>query len=97
MLQSWSAIQTLTQNLSNSPSPSSRQGRRFLPAGGSPRFCAQSRSASGTFSSNPIDRYKIGTDTKGLETAPDGSITTVISRDRPTGENASDWLPAPDG
>jgi Protein of unknown function (DUF1214) len=35
---------------------------------------------------NPIDRYKIGTDTKGLETAPDGSITIVISRDRPTGE-----------
>jgi hypothetical protein len=46
---------------------------------------------------NPIDRYKIGTDTKGLETAPDGSITIVISRDRPTGENASNWLPAPDG
>ena len=46
---------------------------------------------------NPIDRYKIGTDTKGLETAPDGSITIVISRDRPIGENASNWLPAPDG
>ena len=33
---------------------------------------------------NPIDRYKIGTDIKGLETAPDGSITIVISRDRPS-------------
>ena len=28
---------------------------------------------------NPIDRYKIGRDTKGLETAPDGSIT-IVSR-----------------
>jgi hypothetical protein len=46
---------------------------------------------------NPIDRYKIGTDTKGLETAPGGSITIVISRDRPTGEKCEHWLPAPDG
>jgi hypothetical protein len=42
---------------------------------------------------NFIDRYKIGTDTKGLET----SARRFISRDRPTGENASNWLPAPDG
>jgi hypothetical protein len=46
---------------------------------------------------NPIDRYKIGPTTKGLRTAPDGSITIVISHDKPTGENASNWLPAPDG
>lgn len=46
---------------------------------------------------NPIDRYKIGPATRGLRTAPDGSITIVVSRDKPTGENASNWLPAPDG
>ncbi|RWU22861.1 DUF1254 domain-containing protein [Pseudomonas alkylphenolica] len=46
---------------------------------------------------NPINRYKIGPTTKGLKTAADGSITIVISHDKPTGENASNWLPAPDG
>ncbi|MGH9949945.1 MAG: DUF1214 domain-containing protein, partial [Pyrinomonadaceae bacterium] len=38
-----------------------------------------------------------GSDTKGLRTAPDGSITIVVSHDKPTGENAANWLPAPDG
>ena len=33
MLQSRSAFRTLAQNRSNSPSPSSRQGRRFPPFG----------------------------------------------------------------
>ena len=46
---------------------------------------------------NPIDRYKIGPGTKGLRIAPDGSITIVISRDKPIGEDASNSLPAPDG
>ncbi|HEV7308861.1 DUF1254 domain-containing protein [Ensifer sp.] len=46
---------------------------------------------------NPIDRYKIGPTTNGLRTAPDGSITILISHDKPTGENAENWLPAPDG
>jgi hypothetical protein len=46
---------------------------------------------------NPISRYKIGSDTQGLKTAPDGSIAILISRDKPAGENDSNWLPAPDG
>ncbi len=46
---------------------------------------------------NPIDRYKIGPDTKGLAVAPDGSITIRVSHDKPTGPNAANWLPAPDG
>jgi len=46
---------------------------------------------------NPIDRYKIGNGHQRFGNCADGSITIVISRDRPTGENASNWLPAPDG
>ena len=44
---------------------------------------------------NPIDRYSIGDRTPGLRTADDGSITIVMSHDRPP--NASNWLPAPSG
>jgi hypothetical protein len=29
---------------------------------------------------NPIDRYKIGTGTKGMVVAPDGSITIIVFR-----------------
>jgi len=46
---------------------------------------------------NPIGRYKIGSDTKGLVTATDGSITLKLSRAAPAGEAAKNWLPAPDG
>lgn len=46
---------------------------------------------------NEIKRYKVGTDTQGLRTAPDGSITIPISYKKPTGENAANWLPAPAG
>jgi hypothetical protein len=46
---------------------------------------------------NPINRYKIGSDTPGLITAPDGSITIIISHDKPTNSNASNWLPSPNG
>lgn len=38
-----------------------------------------------------------GTDTPGLKTAQDGSITIPISHGKPQGENAANWLPAPDG
>ena len=44
---------------------------------------------------NPIDRYKIGSDTRGLKTNPDGSITINISNKKP--KDMSNWLPAPDG
>ena len=46
---------------------------------------------------NEIGRYKVGTDTPGLKTAADGSITIPISHSKPQGENAANWLPAPDG
>jgi hypothetical protein len=45
---------------------------------------------------NPIQRYKVGSDTKGLIRAPDGSITIPIQNDKPT-SNAENWLPAPKG
>ncbi|MFV0594111.1 DUF1254 domain-containing protein [Shewanella sp.] len=38
---------------------------------------------------NEIGRYKVGPDTPGLRTAPDGSITIPISHQKPTGENAA--------
>src|ERR1700720_2851872 len=39
MLQSRSAFRTLAKNRTNSPSPSSRQGRLFPPFGGISVFC----------------------------------------------------------
>lgn len=46
---------------------------------------------------NPIGRYKVGTDTQGLATAPDGSITLKLSHAAPAGEAAKNWLPIPAG
>jgi hypothetical protein len=46
---------------------------------------------------NPIARYKIGSDTKGLVTAADGSITLKLSHAAPAGEAAKNWLPTPYG
>jgi hypothetical protein len=45
---------------------------------------------------NSIQRYKIGTDTKGLVRASDGSITIPIQADKPA-SNAENWLPSPKG
>ncbi len=46
---------------------------------------------------NPIGRYKVGTDTQGLVTAPDGSITIALAHAAPEGEAAKNWLPTPAG
>lgn len=46
---------------------------------------------------NSIHRYKVGTDTKGLKRAADGSITIPIQADTPQGNDAVNWLPAPKG
>ena len=46
---------------------------------------------------NPIQRYKVGTDTKGLVKGSDGSITIPIQVEKPTDANAANWLPAPKG
>ena len=46
---------------------------------------------------NPIGRYKIGSDTHGLVTAPDGSVTIKLQHAAPDGKKAGNWLPTPDG
>ncbi len=46
---------------------------------------------------NPIHRFKVGSDTKGLTRAADGSITIPIQAEKPTDEFAANWLPSPEG
>ena len=46
---------------------------------------------------NPIARYKVGSDTHGLVTAPDGSITIPLRHAAPDGDVAKNWLPSPAG
>lgn len=49
------------------------------------------------FVDNPIGRYAIGDRTQGLQKAADGSLTIYLQRERPDGERAANWLPAPSG
>ncbi|SEP32955.1 Uncharacterized conserved protein [Rhodospirillales bacterium URHD0017] len=49
------------------------------------------------FIDNPIGRYSIGDRTPGLQKAADGSLTLYLQRERPDGERATNWLPAPSG
>ena len=49
------------------------------------------------FIDNPIGRYSIGDRTPGLQKADDGSLTIYLQRERPDGERAANWLPAPNG
>ncbi|WP_273735934.1 DUF1254 domain-containing protein [Mycolicibacterium septicum] len=44
---------------------------------------------------NPIHRYKVGTDTEGLTTGPDGSLTVAIQHQKPDPATDVNWLPAP--
>lgn len=46
---------------------------------------------------NPINRFSIGDRTEGLVKNADGSIDIYLQRDRPEGEKAANWLPAPAG
>ena len=46
---------------------------------------------------NPLNRYIIRPDSPGLTTAPDGSLTVYIQRDRPGDAPEGNWLPAPAG
>jgi hypothetical protein len=46
---------------------------------------------------NPIGRYAIGDRTPTLVRDADGAITLLIQKDRPTGAQAGNWLPAGDG
>lgn len=50
------------------------------------------RAADKMLVENPIDRYKIGSDTPGLSTGPDGQLEILVQHERPP---AANWLPAP--
>ncbi len=49
------------------------------------------------FTENPIRRYAIGDRTPGLKRNADGSIDILMQRQRPEGDMAANWLPAPEG
>ena len=44
---------------------------------------------------NPINRYSIGDRTPGIAEAADGSLTLYVQPDKPDGQDAANWLPAP--
>lgn len=46
---------------------------------------------------NPIARYKLGSDTKGLHVRADGSFEVPLEAERPGGEFDANWLPVPKG
>jgi hypothetical protein len=46
---------------------------------------------------NAIQRYKVGTDTKGLKKGTDGSITIAVQNEQPDVAANVNWLPAPKG
>ncbi|MCM5662490.1 DUF1254 domain-containing protein [Galbibacter mesophilus] len=47
------------------------------------------------FSSNELNRYSVGTKSKGLERNEDGSLTIYIGSESPGEDKKSNWLPAP--
>lgn len=46
---------------------------------------------------NPIHRYKVGPDTKGLMINEDGSFSVAVQHEEPEGTDKANWLPAPKG
>jgi len=46
---------------------------------------------------NPIQRYKLGSDTQGLKKRADGSLDVLLQFEKPDGEFAANWLPTPRG
>jgi hypothetical protein len=46
---------------------------------------------------NPIQRYKLGSDTPGLKKRGDGSFDVPLQVEKPDGEFAANWLPTPRG
>jgi hypothetical protein len=52
--------------------------------------------AAGFLAANPIGRYSVGDDTRGLVRGDDGSVAIVVSASRPA-ETDVNWLPAPAG
>jgi hypothetical protein len=49
------------------------------------------------FAPNSINRYSVGTKNKDLVYGADGSLTVYVQNDRPPGDKAANWLPAPQG
>ena len=49
------------------------------------------------FAPNEIDRFSLGTKSKELRFAADGSLTIYVQKDQPDADQVSNWLPAPDG
>jgi hypothetical protein len=47
------------------------------------------------FVDNEINRYSIGNRTRDLTYGEDGSLTLYVQSDKPEGEKAANWLPAP--
>ncbi|MFA5925012.1 MAG: DUF1214 domain-containing protein [Methylococcaceae bacterium] len=45
---------------------------------------------------NPINRYSVGSQSEGLKTAVDGTVTIHVQKDSPGPDKESNWLPAPD-
>ncbi|MFL5540245.1 MAG: DUF1214 domain-containing protein [Longimicrobiaceae bacterium] len=46
---------------------------------------------------NSLDKYVVASYTRGLETAPDGSVTIYVQADPPKHRNIANWLPVPKG
>jgi len=49
------------------------------------------------FNTNSLNRYSLGTKSKGLTPNADGSLTLYASAKSPGKDKESNWLPAPDG
>jgi hypothetical protein len=47
------------------------------------------------FAPNELNRFSLGTRSKALLYAPDGSLTIYVQNERPSGDVVSNWLPAP--
>jgi hypothetical protein len=47
------------------------------------------------FATNALNRFSLGTKSKGLRFEPDGSLVIHVQNERPTDDKLSNWLPAP--
>lgn len=46
---------------------------------------------------NPIDRYKVGSETPGVKYNDDGSFSLYVQREEPEGDKKANWPPSPEG
>jgi len=46
---------------------------------------------------NALNRFSLGTKSKGLRFEPDGSLVIYVQKERPEADKVANWLPAPDG